>query len=426
MRTFLFCVLTLISTVSWANTTIVIVSPYQSKEMAKHCFSEIIKLYADLPLGSGLVVINGETAETITSLNVPDKPYFKHSKIRIKAVRKELAALKKFTESVSLGNRTDGAMDFPRVIHSVARHYPSDKDIILFGISVLYDVPSQPGLNTTFGHVLSDGFFFATASDTPFGTIGRENLLKNKRIHWALSPNTPQDSQHLDSLTRFWHLYIHLLGGSLVSFTGDMDAVVRLYLNNAVPLNMSYKADPEAKRELVMTKTYVLDMSLFDTPSSQLATKSINFEERHSPILAIEWNAVGVDLDIYARADDERIVYFASSPTRSVSHYKDMITGSTEGQHTKFETIEYHEPIDLNSLKIVVNAYRITEYSEVVTGTLHVKVDDQHYTRSFSFAPDSANEGDDAKDVLSSSISSKHSLYFSAANIISDNVEVAQ
>lgn len=415
MKHILLALVILLSALSaQAKEVVAAISPYYSHDTRQTILKDMATLYSGLALGDRLTFINGDDASIISSVSVPEDDVYKHRVTKLRHGAKALAKLNAFIKSMKQDQRTLGAMDVPLVLNQIVRNYPSANEILLIG-SALYDNPQQPGVNMTSMHIPSDGFITAKPTDSPFGTLGREKHLQGKRIHWLL-PKSSSDSLHSEALLRLMHLYIQQMGGALVSFTANSDAVMQLLLENAKPMNMEYQLDRNGKLYMQAIRKLVPELSLYQQPITQTPMPQQVLNSKQTLIVGIEWQGKGVDLDIYAKAQGLEALSYRNTANALGKHYKDVLSGHSHADNKQYETIEF-APINVNSLVIVVNVYR-SQNAQPILGTLRLQLAGNIYAKSFRFTAARGNKGKDVSSVLSGIGDTAHSKRFSVKDIV--------
>ncbi|MEP0175032.1 MAG: hypothetical protein ABJH28_10240 [Paraglaciecola sp.] len=407
-----------VSSVSASDIALVI-SPYHSPDNGKVIFKTAYNVFKGLELGDTLIVYNGNDASIVATLDVPNRPAFEYEKVRAKANKAELGKLKSFTSSLNQGKRTLGAMDTPRVLADIARFQPNVSDIMLMG-SALYDNPHHKQMDMTQSGVPSDGVVSASAASSVFGTKGR-HYLRGKRIHWVL-PEPLNNSLHHEAVMRFSHVYIHALGGDLVSFTTNHTAVTQLLLNKATPLDFIYTLD----------KSGVLEMRIIQEASVNTRTEPQNIQrvnvQTTAPVatsypvtLGIEWEGEGVDLDIYAQPQGGQVLYFGQTQSKQGVHVKDQRTGNNNS--TRFyERIDL-KPVDINTLKVAINIYDAPPSESELRGILRINYQRQSYQTPFTFKlAHGGNRGADINQTLSIGSDTQFSQLFNVREIMNTAV----
>lgn len=400
-----------------AKEIVVAISPHFSKDASKNMLTEMAKLYGSLALGDKLTFINSD-ASAIATLSVPNNEAYRHRTPRLKLGAKELAKLNAFLQSMTQGRRTLGAIDAPFVLSQIVRNYPNATDIVLIG-SALYDNPRQPGVNMASMRIPSDGFITARPTESPFGTKGREKHLQGKRIHWLL-PHASGDTLQNEALLRFWHLYLHHMGASLITFTHNSNAVMQLLLANAQPLPMNYKLDTGGKMTMQSIRKLAPELSLYSQPVSQNPLPPHVFNTRQTLSVGIEWQGQGqgVDLDVYAKPKDGKALFYGHNASEFGKHYKDVLSGHKSADNRHYETIEFHTPIDVRTLVIAVNVYSANEGSPPINGTLRLQLAGRTYAKPFVFKVSRGNAGADIETLLSGSPDTAHSKRLTVMDII--------
>lgn len=407
-----------------ASNIALVLSPHQTKAEGDAQFRQTYTLFQQLPLGSQLRVLNGDNAHLIATLAIPDKDVYQHEAIRAKHNAQGLRALKGFFENMRQGHRTTGAINAPEVITEIVRHSPSVTDILIFG-SALYDNPSHPALDMSSGAYPSDDFILAPPSVSVFGTKDVTSL-NGKRIHWVL-PTSFENTLFGEAVLRFYHLYINALGGELVSFTANQDAVIQRLLQRAEALPMRHTLNPRGKLEMLTLSQASVNTHVQTQSVTHAFIPVQTISSARPLVLGIEWENVSpnevVDLDIYARPAGGEALYFGHKTSTEGVHVKDMRTG--DNNNTRFyERIEFHAPLDIDALRIAVNLYDAPTLNRSVSGTLRLSMDDVIYQMPFHFElSQGGNQGADIRQALNNGNNTAFSRFFTVNDIIAASQE---
>ena len=399
-----------------AADTMVVLSPYSSLADSKAQIKATKAIFKTLPLGDTLTVINGEDASLITTLIVPNNVALKHPKARMKYRKREIKLLNDFVKQLKKNDRQRGAMDVPKVLHEIGRYHSNVSDIVLMGVSVFYTEPNHPALDMSEGLVPSDGFILASPAHSPFGTKGRKNLLQGKRIHWVLAKQI-NNSLLREAVTRFWFVYLEQLGGGLVSFSANPEAVMRLLLKKAPPLELQYELDTSGKFEMQSLRRISAETSIYNQTVIRTPVLEMVLTSKQPLTLGIEWEGQA-DLDLYTQSKGGDLLFFGNVSSVQGKFYKDERAGSTN-KNQFYETIEYHQPIELSALRIAVNVYRSDAAIKEIHGTLRLQLAGKVYAKEFTFdGVKVGNKGRDINNPLQGGNDTIYSQHFNVQDIV--------
>ncbi len=390
---------------------LVLLSPYQDKVDVQQQVITTIELLTELPLGEKITVLNGETASTIATLNVPEDERLSDYNSRINHNVEAIAALGQFIQSVDIGDRTAGAMNLPLVLGEVARYHRYANDILVMG-SGGFDIQGVSQEVIDGDKILLDSNISQSPRQSLFGTQGIEERLKGFRIHWLL-PAPIADTEYKDSSQRFWHLFLHHQRAELVSFTHDKASVLRRLKANAPALPMAYELTLASESRQMKQR----EAALFNLPLSKAPLDTATWHRPQKLRLGIRWQGHAIDLDLYASTTPTRApVYFANPMTSVARYFKDILSGGNS-KTTLYETIAFHRAVDLCKLVIGINHYGGTT-AIPINGTLRTEIGNKVYETAFTLNSSTGNRGDDIQAVLSMGEDTLHSQRFKIYDIV--------
>jgi len=417
--TFTFLGLFVAST-AMARNMLMIVSPHQDSIAATQQYEAITKFYLTLGAGDSLKVINGMGVSSIATLNIPNNPAYNHLKPKLKINQAERKKLKQFFQNMRLNNQLKGAIDMPRLMAQIAR-YSGVSDVLIMG-NPLYDVKSNPAMSMASGLVPSDGYLLDTERNNVFRTKGFKNRLNGMRFHWLLPELLPRQI-HADAVQRFWHHFIHRQGGELVSFSHNESMVLELLRDKAEPMPLTDKLDASGKLEMQAIRNVSAVKGFYNEAVSRTAPRITDFNQ---PItLGIQWEG-DVDLDIYAQPYGSKALSYQNVSSPLGKHYKDILTGHQASQGMRYETIEFHNAVDIKTLIVAINLYSAKKPYAMVRGSLRVQVLGKVYETPFQMGAYAGNKGADMPALLQGGADTRYSKRFSIMEILAQSAEVAQ
>lgn len=391
--------------------TLVLLSPFQTKQAAQQDFITAVTLLTEADLGETITVINGEDATTIATLSVPEDKRLASYNARINHNLTGIAALKQFMESAHVGERSEGAINLPFTLGEIARYHRHSSDILVMA-TARFDINGISQDIIDGDRILKDSNIGQSPQQGIFGTQGIEERLKGFRIHWLLSaPLT--DNHYRKTVHRYWHLWLHHQRAELVSFTQDKNTVLRLLKDNApaLPMNDVLQVPVEPKTTAAPT-----NKPLFSLPVSITALDAAAWHRPQKVRIGIRWQG-DVDLDIYAATSiNQQPVYFANPSNAAARHFKDVLQGS-DNKAELYETIEFYRPVNLCTLVIGINHYSGAS-QHPVQGVLRTEIGNKVYETAFTFARSKGNRGTDMRDVLETGRHSVFSKKYRIADIV--------
>lgn len=398
----------LIGTKALAGDYIIGMSPNLRPTKAETQVKNVSNFLLDnLKPGDSAVVFNAYTNESLGEFKVPNRPAYRHKKVRmkLKPIRKGLLALRRFGKQAHLPEGAEkkvpeGLVSWPDFLRFVAENYPAREktDVILFGSPFYVSTnPRMKDFSMLGGAVPGDGHLIASRSQTPFGTAGSEGLLSNFRVHFGLPNVTWKESdQHAHHVQRFISLFVERMGGELVSFTHDLPTLFRRVKEKAPAPNVQYALAPTGT--LAMNSYVYADIAekevsggeqpvgapevttpaprahVEEVPSPPVVAQSVPIHERPisqkkvSPATARSAQLLEVglswvcphsrcDYDIHAQAHPgAQVLNFSHTSTPEGTYFKDFTT-SPRLTNNAYETIAFKVPVDLTRMKLAINFY---------------------------------------------------------------------
>lgn len=416
------------TTISSTDNVIVVISPHQDSKVIQTQFMALTSAFYKMKHGDTLTVLNGEDMSTLAALKNPEQEAFISAKSRKNANRKAISAFNKNIKKLTSKKRT-GSINLPRVLDEIARYHThqqksGNRKFLLIG-SPIFD--AHPAYDMRGQRIPSNSHILASSEQSIFGTKTKEEQLDKLGFHWWLTqPLTPYT--YAQKLQNFYHLYLHHQGAGLMSFTHDKDTIFRLFLSDAAPLTPPKKISDSTlksnKLEMLVVRDYQAVYQLYEgAVSTELPSK----HAWQSPQLlkvgiqwqAIQGNSTTIDLDIYTQTPSGKVLFFGRTSTAQGSFYKVERTGSTI-DNTQYETIEFHQPIDVSTLVIGINVYHAnteintkkntkastnisakdnTEMGDI-RGVLRLQLANNLYAKPFQFKGSTGDLGNDITTVL--------------------------
>ena len=417
MKTTLFSSLLLASSAIAADTAVMI-SPYVNIDANIAQVDMVKQVYKSQPLGDTLVVLNGDDASVITTVQVPVDEAYAHPKARMRASRKELKPLNDFDEKLISVGRVTGAIDVPVTLTEIARYHDEVIDIVIIG-SAFYDSQSYPALSMADGAVPSMGYITASPSVSAFGAKGTD-YLKGKRVHWLL-PEPIKNSLHAQAVMQFWYRYITALGGELVTFSHSSEVVIKRLKNNAKPLSLTFPMDKSGKREMLRIVPVIAHQKFYQLPVDETALQASALNNPQSFMLGIRWqHAKGqpIDLDVYAKPADSDTLFYQHQGSLQGMHMKHQKV-LNDARIEQYETVEFYHSKP-NEVRVAVNFYSTHQsLSAPVKGALRIRVGGNIYEQAFEF--DTASQGNfgaDTNTAIKTGQSTPYTKLFRIADVV--------
>ncbi len=401
-------------------------SPYQRPGAAHDQMIAALQFMTALKPGDSVQIFDGYHLSLIGTFNIPAKTAYNSVRARMAVNAKAVKALKTFIDAARVpggnGHPTlAGSIRLPQLLRLVAMDRPANEtmDVIVIG-SPLYDDPMEPAYTMVGGRYPSDGHLSHGRRDTLYGAADSPTLLESLRLHISYAGNAIFASdRHHYAVERFYDLYMTAQGGQLISFAGDLDLVFKRVKNGAKAPVRGYKADGSDKLEMIRLRQVELKQSIYNRPLTHTPLTAMQVQRAEQIEVGISWDCETCDLDLYALAyPGADMIYFDQSSTSLGTLWKDHLR-SPRGNRG-FETIAFHQPLDLRRLKLAVNFYR-GKAPGGVNGELRLAVGDKTYSQLFHIQADRGNQASaSVRDSLNNNHpASRHTVIINPLELVS-------
>jgi hypothetical protein len=403
-----------------AKDVVILVSPFNTQDSAAAHYSVLKDIFYDAEVGSTLKVLDGMTGNTIMAIDIPDNGAYANRKAKDTHEPFKWNALKRFFKASVTEHAHYGQLDVPRLMAQVGR-YQTVSDLIAIG-SALYDVSTNPRVSMKEGLVPSDGYLLNTARHNVFRTQGHETRLDTIRVHWLVFEPLP-NQVHGEAVERFWHHYFNRQGASFISFGSDDVTMLELLKSNVKAIPLMDALERSGKLEMQAIRDISASLSFYDLPISREAPTASFMDAPQPLILGLVWDGgVAVDLDIYAAPKDSKTLYYDEALSPQGRFYKDTRIGVQDNR--EYETIEFHQPVDLLNLKLAVNAYNVEgDFTAPITGEIRIKLQERVYAKTLTFFVNKGNKGTDTEAVLASGQSTAFSHALTIKDIVNASID---
>ena len=363
-----------------------------------------------LEAGERAIIMDGFTAATITTFEVPHGEAYKHTKAKVMANRYEVGSFYRFMKTPTPAGLAPGALNLPKVFRSIGRavrlSLSDDMEVIVIG-SPIFDDPAMPAFSMLDGLYPGDGMLNVKRARSPFGTIGDAGMLDGLSIYWA-TVGVPDDDRLRFQLERFYTLYVERLGGSMAAYAPNMEVVMENAEAGTAPIPHEFVLSETTKVEMIRLAPVALDRrSLFDRLQSTTPISQAQFRRAESVEMGARWTG-DCDLDIRAQPmPGAPVLFFGNTETEHGLFFKDYRSANAaEG----FETIMFSVPLDLRALRVAVNFYEGSAPPGGVEGEFRLDVDGQTYAMPFRIPANAGNQGRDAPAQGFYTQSSEHTV----------------
>ncbi|XOV71372.1 MAG: hypothetical protein ACFHW5_22115 [Verrucomicrobiota bacterium] len=380
------------------------ISPFLPEKEREEVFGQLMLLVLDkMPLNASLVVYDAFHIQTISTFDIPNRNAFRSTRTRLNQFKKSIQLLRFFLQPPSSETEgreihQQGAIRFPQWSDFIGKNQilgNVDTRLVVLGNPLYIDV-REPAYSMHADYFPSDGHIHLSARESVYGTIGKEKQLLNIPVHWGYLQEPWINPAHEEAVSRFWKLYTQNQGGHLETFCLDLQTVFeRLMIHNR-----DTNAFEESNITPLHTRVEMIriqrQIGSTDWITSNLTrngnTKPPTLLE--GPIkIGIRWRGE-MDLDLYAKSDAEAETLFFEHPeSQEGYYYKDH----RQSPDREFEFIEYHQPIQLNRIKVWVNFFE-GQTVEPPEFEARIEFDRQIYSRMISIPSLKGNQGQTGSD----------------------------
>ncbi len=390
---------------SIAKDYFVAISPYSSTTELEQQTKVLIGFSLERDGGDRVVFYDGYGLKRIGVFEVPTDPIYKSPKARLAANTHAVAALLRFVKSPPIAQRSKhptikGAVRLPQLLRVIGKASAASghADILVIG-SALYDDPNAPASSMAQEKIPGDGHIRSSRSDTPFGLKEQKDALTNARIHIVYADRGVQSKDRLQFFVeRFWTLYAEAQGAKLVSFTDDLSAAIENIARGAPAPSHPHTLKQTDKLEMIKLVSAKMAQSIFDRPLSVEPLSREEFRRAERVSIAISWDCIECDLDLYARPfPDAPILFFRNTKSEEGQYWKDY--KSSPQTENGYETIAFNIPLDLRALNAAVHFYS-GHAEKGVNGEVRVSVNDKTYAAPFHIPATQGNIASDTDSLL--------------------------
>ncbi len=392
---------TIISSPTAAREAVVGLSPNQEPAVLQEQVETVIQhLLQTVEAGEEVPFIDAANLRLIGTYAVPEGSAYDSPRAKLNANAPLLGAIRSFLSSARPNEANPGLIDLPGFLRFVGENYPApdSADLIVIG-SAIYQNPRAPRLDMADGAVPEDGYVSASVSTSPFGTRGLTGSLEGYDVYFGLTgENWIVSQSHAHYVERLWSISVDEHGGSLQFFDDDLATLFRQAGRDA----------PDRNHPTPMVSTDKLDVIVFHAggtgelpayfsapPEAEAAPEPI-WRSARNVAIALTWDDLTVDLDLYVRPSPSSSVIFYDQPTTPEGQmFKDFENSPTTG----FESVRLSGTYDLSQMALAVNLYGGTVPSGV-TGELRLAIGERVWAQRFTISATSGNRGAGAEQAI--------------------------
>lgn len=350
--------LLLVSPLAQAKDYVVAISPNIPQAIAQKQIKQITGgMLEVLQPGDTAPFYNGDKLESIATLNIPNKPAYRHPKAKLKANAAAIRSLYGFAQQSKTPSAevVPHAIQLPQLLREIARTHNGPVDVIVVG-SPLYSDPQLPMFNMTGGYVPGLGHLGCSPKTSVFGTLGAQ-AFKGLRVHFYIpESNWAEHSLHEQYVREFWERYIATQGGQLVTFSTNLTTVLNRVKSNAKAPAMLPMSKPACKMERIkILKPKVVGTSIYQRPVTSNVPSQAVIQKAENIEIGLRWlNCQSCDIDLIVRpTKTAKALYYGETNTPEGQYLKDFQNAPVNG----FETVLLKGPVNLNDVLIAANFY---------------------------------------------------------------------
>jgi len=240
--------------------TLVGLSPYYSVADNKRVRDAVLNfVLSQSPPGSGIDLYDAFNLETVANIDVPSvAAKYDSAASRARALQQPLANLVRwFNQQISASQpaefKNTAAVRAVEWLDQMSSAPSQSRVVLLIGNPLRID-PREPAFNMAPDLFPSDGHLAAPTEQSVFSIAAKGNRLRGSLVHWAYLNETLWANEfHAGRVRRFWALWCGLQGGSLASFSPDLNSVLALVPKKAVPPIGEFQINTNDTKVMMLT-----------------------------------------------------------------------------------------------------------------------------------------------------------------------------
>ncbi len=388
----------------------------QSESETALDINQITTFFTNQEAGSTAIFIDGDNLKPLGKMVIPDGRAYQSPKARLLYNKKVVASLVTYIKSSQPVAQPNSSLpDILRYISdNVATGHPMDVVILN---NVLYHDANQPLLSFHGGRFPSDGYLSAERHKSVFA-VSSGDPFKDVSFHFDHGDSRFYNDTHEVYVKRFWQLFITRQGGTMNSWVGDLTTVLNNVARKAKPLAEPVQAIDgiaEDKLEYIhLRAAQAAALPLFERSVSTLPMTAKDLRHAQALEIGIKWGCKDCDYDIHVKPTSSAPpIYFGAPKSPYGELFKDYTNGhSLHG----FETITFHQAMDLRAVSIYVNFYRGIDPNAAVD--VRISLNGETYSQRFEFNAEQGNGGEDVGHVMRTQRSSEYTLFINPASFM--------
>ncbi len=367
--------------------------------------------------GDRISIYDAQASQPVATLEIPGEALFEQARPRLLRLAAPLAQVKTFLQKGA--GAGESGINAPQFLDFAARHLRRGSEplaIILVGAPSYHD-PEMAFDFGAEGAYPSDGFLALPASESPFSTVDKAQLMEGIAIHWAyLSEARWTNDAHRQGVLRFWSLFIRGQAGALASAAADTKTVFQRAADGVNTPAINATLDTGAKAEMILPRHQRVGPQESIRPTSA-AERSSSVPSQGPSWLTdavlprvkgpaprigrvkagLRWGdndpqARSIDLDLYVLAKPgAKEISYRRAHTPEGWLWKDWLESPAVAQG--FETVELHGETDLTKLHIAVNFYSGQHSAGAVTAVVRLWVNGDVFEAPIRIPAGAGNRG---------------------------------
>lgn len=367
----------------------------------------ISKAFVATKPGDTLSIYNAGERQRLSYLSIPQNPSYENQRLKQKTFAGELQAIRPLLERMGGAPEAPPSnIGLPQFLREIANSaLPTfegkQAEVLVVGSAKYYD-DRERQFSMLDGYFPSDGHLLANDDQSPFGVANRQGSLAGVNVHLCSTDTDWIDDVHRQRVERFWSLYVRQMGGTLASFTPDLNVCAQRFVGKVNETSEQFEIDPQQTKAEMLRITRpsgepetpepapaAPSGDRFMDPGLEIATEPpINIVGPAK--IGIRWPCDACDIDLYARAGPGAdFLYFANQLTAEGRHNKDWRQSPDTEQ--QYEYIDFTAPIDITKLDLYVHFYRGQKVGGV-NGVVRLWFDGKIYETTFYIPAERGNQ----------------------------------
>ena len=208
-----------------AGTLVLGLSDTRDEEHTQTIQEAIDQVFNEAEPGTQVLVFDANQLQRLSRFTIPEGSARARSR-KLAPARQEIGAF--FARTRSVRDRPVGELHLPQFLALVASTIGRQDEstaVIVFGAPIYSDERDRAAVFGK-GEVPGDGHVNAEPGGSIFATHGVGDPLAGVTVHFVHLGHTFDSELERRAIQRFWHVYIHALGGTLSTFTPETGTAI--------------------------------------------------------------------------------------------------------------------------------------------------------------------------------------------------------